>query len=87
MKIINKYFVSIILIILLSSFSNINTLNLDEKFNDLYYIQKLYPGSDVKDCMMMHYEMKLVFVTLNSKLLYFSPSIENKSQVEGQRIN
>ncbi len=83
MKMKSFYCICLLLIILQLSFEKVSSLQLKQKMTGLYFLQKLYPGNDIKACMRMNNEMKLVFLTLNSKQLYYSPSFERINQIEG----
>jgi hypothetical protein len=83
MKIKSFYCICLLLIVIQLSFDKVSTLQLGQKMTGLFFVQKLYPGNDFRDCLKMNYEMKLVFLTLNSKQLYYSPSFEKIKKIEG----
>ena len=46
---------------------------LNVKFQNYYYLQKLYPGTDlINSFVSLKENMKLYFFTLNKKMLYFT---------------
>ena len=83
MKITNLSLVGFLLFMILFNIECGSTFKPKKVFQKFYYVQKLYPGNDFIASMKIVGAMKLVYFTLNRKMLYYSESIDKKDQIQG----